>query len=90
MKYSKTVFSFLFLVTVISCGGRNEPKENKKKETNTTKTLNPDQDTLNSEPKNDTIALKPILKNESENNNTPNSVLSKHKNHTINNIDKKK
>jgi hypothetical protein len=90
MKYFKTVFSFLFLVTLISCGGRNEPKENKKKETDTTKTLKPDQDTLNSEPKNDTIALKPILKNESENNNTTNSTSSNHMNPAINNIDIKK
>jgi hypothetical protein len=89
MKYFKTVFSFLFLTTLISCGGRNEHEENKKEETNTTETLKPDQDTLISEPKKDTITIKPIVKNESENNNTSNNTSSNHKNPAISNIDKK-
>jgi hypothetical protein len=89
MKYLKTIFSFLFLATLISCGGRNEPEEIKKKETNTTETFRANQDSLNTESKNDTIALKPIHKNESENNNTSNNTSSNHKNPVISNIDKK-
>jgi hypothetical protein len=89
MKYFKIVFSFLFLTTLISCGGRNGPEENKKKETNTTETFKANQDSLNTESKKDTIALKPIYKNGSKNNNTPNSDLSNRKNPAINNIDTK-
>jgi hypothetical protein len=90
MKYFKTAFSFLFLATLISCGGRNGPEENKKKKTNTTETFKTDQDTLNTEPKNDTIALNPIYKNESENNNTQNRDLTNRKNPAISNVDIKK
>jgi hypothetical protein len=90
MKHFKTVFSFLFLATLISCGGRNEPEENKKKETNSTETFKTDQDTLNQDPKNDTIALNPIYKKENEKNNTPNSDLGNPKKTVISNVDIKK
>lgn len=74
MKYLNTVFFFLFLAAMISCGGKNEPDVSAKKAANATQTLRTDQDSLNSEPKNDTIFLKSLL-----NNNKPKNVLNNQK-----------
>lgn len=87
MKYLNNVFFFSFLAVMISCGGKNEPDVSAKKESNTTKTLRSDQDSLNSESKNDTIILQPTLKN--KNNNRPNSDLNNQKNPTTINTDTK-
>jgi hypothetical protein len=58
MKYSKTVFSFLFLASLISCGGKNEAKEKNKKETSLSETSKVTSDSMNTELPNDTITVK--------------------------------
>jgi hypothetical protein len=85
MKYFKTVFSFLFLATLISCGGRNESEEKNKKEINTTETSKVALDTLNSEIPNDTTTLNSTK----ENHNIPKLLLNNTKDFSKNNIDKK-
>jgi hypothetical protein len=85
MKYFKIVFSFLFLATLISCGGRNESEENNKKEINTTETSKVALDTLNSEIPNDNTTLNSTK----ENHNIPKPLLNNTKDFSKNNIDKK-
>jgi hypothetical protein len=85
MKYFKIVISFIFLTTLISCGGRNESEENNKKEINTTETSKIVPDSLNTETKNDSTTLISTNKN----NNASKNSLNNTKDINKNNLDKK-
>jgi hypothetical protein len=85
MKYFKTAFSFLFLATLISCGGRNESEEKNKKETNITETPKVVPDTLDSEAPNDTTTVNSTDKDY----DTTKDSLNNSKGSLKTNIDKK-
>jgi hypothetical protein len=85
MKYFKIVFSFLLLIALISCGGRNESKENNKDETDTTETSKIVPDTLDVETPKDTTTINST----NENYNTSTDSINNTKNSNKNNIDKK-
>jgi hypothetical protein len=85
MKNFKTTFTFLLLSVLISCGGKNESKENNKKETNITETSKITRDTLNTEYQNHTTNENSA----NENHNTSKDSLNNTKNSKRNNIDNK-
>lgn len=86
MKIFKAIFSFLFLATIISCGGRNESKEDNKKENGTTENSKVTPETLEIESPNDTTTT---VNSTNENHNTSKDSLNNTKDSGKKNIDKK-
>ncbi|PWA10190.1 hypothetical protein [Flavobacterium laiguense] len=85
MKDLKTIFSFLFLASLISCGGKNEAEEKNKKETSLSETSKVISDSMNTELSNDTSTVKFTHGNF----NTSSSSASNTKDSGKNNMDKR-
>lgn len=85
MKYFKILFLFLFITAIISCGGKNDFKENNKKKAETAGTSKVVSDTLDTKSTKDTTTVNST----EDNSNTSNSSLNNTKAPDKNNINKK-